>query len=159
MKDVEILRSFGVLNRTFLTYFSRALAEEGLSYSEGILLANIGERPSANQEALALELVIDKAAVARAVKGLKQKGFIRVKRAATDRRANELLLTRAGERLLAEIAVWNDTWVRIVTASLSASERKVLYRVLGKLVASATRTTPEAQRETASSSRRERSRC
>ena len=69
MKDVEILRSFGVLHRTFLTYFSRAIADQGLSYSEGAILANTGDKPGTNQDALALDLVIDKAAIARACAG------------------------------------------------------------------------------------------
>lgn len=145
MKDVEVLRSFAVLNRAFLAYFSNAIASQGLSYSEGAILANIGDRPGTNQDALALELVIDKAAIARAVKGLKAKGFVRVKRAREDRRANELLLTRTGERMLVDIARLNDAWIRFVTADLGAAERKKFFAVLGKLVAR-TREIPPAWR-------------
>ncbi|MET0596148.1 MAG: MarR family winged helix-turn-helix transcriptional regulator [Polyangiaceae bacterium] len=134
MKDVEVLRSFAILNRAFLAYFSHAIADHGLSYSEGAILANIGDRPGTNQDALALDLVIDKAAIARAVKGLKEKGFVRVKRASADRRANELLPTKSGERMLREIAGLNDEWIRFVTSDLSAAERKKFFDVLGRLV-------------------------
>jgi len=143
MKDVEVLRSFGVLNRTFLAYFSRAIADQGLSYSEGVILANLGDRPGTNQDALAHDLVIDKAAIARAVKGLKEKGFVGVKRARTDRRANELVLTRSGQRVLRDIARLNDAWIRVVTADLTATERRRFFEVLRKLVATTKQLPPE----------------
>ncbi|HMJ54961.1 MAG TPA: MarR family winged helix-turn-helix transcriptional regulator [Polyangiaceae bacterium] len=143
MKDVEVLRSFGVLNRTFLAYFSHAIANQGLSYSEGAILANIGDRPGTNQDALALDLVIDKAAIARAVKGLKEKGFVRVKRAPSDGRANELTLARSGERLLSHIADLNDAWIRFVTSDLTAVERRKFFESLGKLVARTKQLPPE----------------
>ena len=100
MLDVEILRSFAVLNRAFLAFFANELVEKNLTYSEGIIIVNVGHRPGSTQDALAVELIIDKAAVARAVKSLKEKGFVRVKKSSEDGRANNLFLTRTGEAVL-----------------------------------------------------------
>ncbi|MBK6578578.1 MAG: winged helix-turn-helix transcriptional regulator [Sandaracinaceae bacterium] len=144
MKDVQILRSFGVLNRTFLTYFSQSLAGEGLSYSEGVILANVGDTPGVTQQALAVDLVIDRAAVARAVKGLREKGLVREKQADADRRVKQLRLTRTGERVVAKIAQWNDAWIGFVTADLGARERDTFMAALGKLVAQAKLAPPVA---------------
>ncbi len=141
-RDVDVLRSFAVLNRTFLSFFSTALAEWKLSYSEGVMLANVGHRPGTSQETLSVELVIDKAAVARAVKSLKRRGLLRVERSDEDRRAHCLYLTRQGEAVLRKIDALNDRWLRTITAGLSPQEHRVFFRVLARLVTRA-RTLPE----------------
>ncbi|MCB9682117.1 MAG: winged helix-turn-helix transcriptional regulator [Alphaproteobacteria bacterium] len=135
LRDVALLRSFGVLNRTFLAYFSRGLAGEGLSYSEGTVLMNVAARPGAMQDALARELVIDKAAVARSVKGLKAKELVQVRRSPTDRRAHELRLTPDGQALVARIARWNEAWIGAVTDGIDAEAWAVFRDVLTQLVA------------------------
>lgn len=147
MSDVSLLRSFGVLNRTFLTYFSAALEDEGLSYSEGIILANLGQRPGATQSALAAELVIDRAAVARSVKGLGTKGLVRVVQAATDRRVKNLHLTPAGERMVREIDRWNDVWVGFVTDGLDDAQRETVIAALDMFAARAKHATGDELRK------------
>lgn len=137
MNDIEILRSFAILNRTFLSFFSSSLIGKGISYSEGVILANIGSRPGTNQDALVLELVIDKAAVARAVKVLRAKGHVRVKRSADDRRANVLMLSASGEKLLRFIQTMNRKWLAAVTTDLSAAQRRSFFEPLGAMVARA----------------------
>lgn len=134
MHDIEVLRSFAVLNRAFLAFFSNALATRGLSYSEGVMLANVGHHPGVNQDTLSVELIIDKAAVARAVKSLKHRGLVRVKRSAEDRRANNLFLTRSGEATARFIDELNDGWIRSVTSEVPAAELKRFFKVLGRLV-------------------------
>ncbi|MEZ4325666.1 MAG: MarR family winged helix-turn-helix transcriptional regulator [Polyangiales bacterium] len=144
MKDVPLLRAFGVLNRTFSSYFSQSLAREGLSYSEGVILANVGHAPGVTQHVLAQELVIDRAAVARAVKGLRDKGLVRERQSESDGRVKELWPTRAGERMVGKIRGWNDAWIGFVTTDLSERERATFMQALGKLVLRAKEADPAA---------------
>lgn len=134
LNDVDVLRSFAVLNRAFLAHFAEELAKHRLTYSEGILLANIGHRPGTTQEALVSELLLDKGAVARAVKGLKARKLVVVKQSPDDGRAHNLHLTRAGEVVLEFIDALNAAWISRVTVDISAKEFRAFSSVLSTLV-------------------------
>lgn len=133
MKDLEIVRAVAVLNRTFLSWFSAELAGVGLSYTEGVMVVNVGHHPGATQDALAAELALDKAAIARAVKTLVKRKLVQVSRRAEDRRAKRLSLTRAGEARCRDIEALNRTWLRAILPGIPAGERRVFYRVLATL--------------------------
>lgn len=133
MNDVDVLRSFAVLNRTFLTYFSASLVDKSLSYSAGVILANVGRRPGTSQDALAVDLVIDKAAVARAIKELKARKLVRAKRSVDDARVNTLFLTSSGETMLRYIDGLNRTWLAAMTADMDVGERDQLFTLVGKM--------------------------
>ena len=99
MENIEIIRSFGILNRAYLNYISDAINSKNISYSESILLVNIGSSSGLSQDELAGLLAIDKAAVARSVKTLSGKNLIRNEHPPDNKRIKNLYLTEAGEIL------------------------------------------------------------
>lgn len=137
--DTQLLRAFGVLNRSFLAQFSAALAVHELSYTEGILLANVGAQPGTTQHQLAAQLVVDRAAVARGLKRLRLKGLIQERRSPADRRVKRLHPTESAQPLLREIAAFNRAWIDAVTSELSEPEREQLSGTLSRLQAGARR--------------------
>lgn len=133
MDNTRIIRSFGILNRTFLSYISKSLMDKDLSYSDSIFLVNIGGREGTSQEEIAHSLAIDKAAVARSVKNMESKGYITAVQSRADKRAKELYLTASGKELYQFMQQINDQWVSQVMQDLDADEVERFNQTMAKI--------------------------
>ncbi|WKY48329.1 MarR family transcriptional regulator [Eubacteriaceae bacterium ES3] len=122
MDELTIIRSLGILSRTFVSTMSKELTATHLSFSESIFLINIGENEGITQEALASFLAIDKAAVARSVKALETKAYLLTKKSASDKRAKNLFLTEKGHTLYQEIYELHIKWAKKALSDLSQAE-------------------------------------
>lgn len=122
MDNTKIIRAFGILNRTFLSYISKALQDKDLSYSDSIFLVNIGNKEGTSQEEIAHSLAIDKAAVARSVKNMETNGYIRTKQSQADRRSKELYLSDSGKEMYQFMQQLNNQWVNQVMGDLDPDE-------------------------------------
>jgi DNA-binding MarR family transcriptional regulator len=65
------------------------------------------------------------------VRALEAEGLVTRRVADTDRRAAIVRLTPAGRRHFATMARAHERWITTLLSSLSASERKTLYALLG----------------------------
>ncbi len=130
MEDVKIIRAFGILNRTFLSYISKSLSAKDLSYSDSIFLVNIGDQEGINQEELANSLAIDKAAIARSVKNMEKKGYLRTERSNIDKRAKELYLSDSGKKLYQYVQFLQQKWINHVMGDLDPDEIKVFIHTI-----------------------------
>ena len=139
MEYVKIIRGFGVLNRTFLSYISKSLSGKGLSYSDSIFLVNIGDKEGASQEEIANALAIDKAAVARSVKNMEKKGYIRTTRSEADKRAKELYLSDSGKELYQYMQRVNSQWMNHVMGDLAAGDIETLMQTIDHMSSRAKR--------------------
>lgn len=129
-EDATLLRAFGVMYRTFIAWFTDFLAGTGVSYSEGVLLVNIAVQPGTGQEALVRDLGIDKAAVARGVKGLREKGLVESGKSPSDGRLSVLTCLPAGQALANSIAAANRTWVAAVMEGLPPDQHQPVFRAV-----------------------------
>ena len=125
-----MIRGFGILNRTFLSYISKSLSTKDLSYSESIFLVNIGDKEGTNQEELAEFLAIDKAAVARSVKNMEKKGYLRTERSSIDKRAKELYLSDSGKELYQFMQHLNSQWIDHVMGDLESDDIKAFIQTI-----------------------------
>ncbi|MNC36470.1 Multidrug resistance operon repressor [compost metagenome] len=130
MDDVKLIRAFGILNRTFLAFVSKALSAKDLSYSDSIFLVNIGDKEGTTQEQIANSLVIDKAAIARSVKVMEQKGYVRIERSKVDKRAKELYLTDAGQELYRYMQHINQQWIHHVMGELDPHHAELFIQTI-----------------------------
>ena len=137
MDNTTVIRSVGILNRGFLSFFSASVAERNISYSEGIFLVNIGGTAGISQEALSQDLVIDKAAAARAVKSLSRKGYIRTERSAQDKRIKKLYLSATGKELFEFLRAINARWIDYISSDLSPKLISSTFETLSKMSAQA----------------------
>ncbi len=122
MENLSILRNFGILYRTFLNYVSKSITSKDLSFSDSVFLVNIGEKEGISQEEIASTLAIDKAAVARSVKSMEEKGFITSKKSASDKRAKELYLSETGRELFQYILDLHEEWLKQLFQGKEAEE-------------------------------------
>jgi len=123
MENIKIIRAFGILNRTFLSYITRCLSDKDITYSDSVFLVNIGLGEGITQEGIANTLAIDKAAIARSVKNLEKKEYIRTEQSKVDKRAKKLYLTPKGNEMYQYIQEINSRWVNQALEDLDTDER------------------------------------
>jgi DNA-binding MarR family transcriptional regulator len=78
--------------------YDQFLAPAGLRTSQFAILAKLKRNGPLTINALAAEMVMDRTTLGRNILPLERDGLIRIAPAASDRRAKELQLTRAGEQ-------------------------------------------------------------
>lgn len=133
MEDVKIIRGFGILYRTFLTYISKSLSSKNLSFSDSILLVDIGDKEGISQEKVADSLSIDKAAISRSVKQMEIKGYIRTERSTVDKRTKELYLSDSGKKLYQYIQCLNQEWNKHVLGDLDPNDIKAFIQTIDNI--------------------------
>ncbi len=121
MEKQKILRTFGILYRTYVSYASKSMDSLDISFSDSVFLVNIGENEGISQEEIATALAIDKAAIARSVKRMAQKGYILIRKSDQDKRANALYLSDPGKVLYQYTMKLNDAWLDAILKDLDSA--------------------------------------
>ncbi len=127
-----VLSNFGILYRTYIDYMKEVLKNTDISFSESIVLMNISER-KVTQDLISRNLRIDKAAIARSVKALEQKGYLTTRKNAEDQRNKNLILTAQGESLQKQIAKANQKRIEALKKGVPDDEWEIFHRVLTQL--------------------------
>jgi len=130
MEDVKVIRGFGILYRTFLSYISKSLSSKDLSFSDSVFLVNIGDKEGISQEEIADSLAIDKAAIARSVKNMEEKGYIRAERSTVDKRAKELYLSDSGKKLYRYMQCLHREWINHVMGDLDPNDIEIFIQTI-----------------------------
>ena len=131
--DRNIFQNVGILYRSYLNYANNFLKDLGLSFSESVVISNIGASEGITQEGIASLLGIDKAAIARNVKLLENEGLIEIKKNADDKRLKKLYLTQEGWEKYKAITAANTDHLADLYKGLTPSEINTLETVLNKL--------------------------
>ena len=131
--DRNIFQNVGILYRSYLNYANSFLKDLGLSFSESVVISNIGASEGITQEGIASFLCIDKAAIARNVKLLETGGLIEIKKNADDKRLKKLYLTQEGWEKYKAITAANTDRLADLYKGLTPSEINTLETVLNKL--------------------------
>jgi DNA-binding MarR family transcriptional regulator len=118
-----------------------AVYEDFLSDSPGprltpglsAIIILVDSNPEMTQQQLCEAIRVDKSTFAITLNRLAERGLIRRVRSRKDRRQNMLRLTKKGKTMLQAIRTHVDRHEQRVFASLSATERKQLVRILSKV--------------------------
>ena len=105
----------------------------GLTVPEWRVIAILGRHPGISATQVARYAAMDKVAISRAVKRLLEAGRVRRKDDNADRRAKQLWLSDAGERLYQAIVPAALAYEKALLSVLKDEEREQLDRVLDKL--------------------------
>jgi DNA-binding MarR family transcriptional regulator len=123
--------------------YDQFLAPTGLRTTQFSILAKLKRRGPLTINALAEDMVMDRTTLGRNILPLERDGLIRIAPAASDRRAKELRLTKAGEkRLQAARKGWSAAQARFEAAfgaKRAAELRAFLRAVVASEFASAAR--------------------
>jgi DNA-binding MarR family transcriptional regulator len=124
-------------------FYDQFLVPIGLRTSQFSILAKLKRKGPLTINALAEDMVMDRTTVSRNILPLERDGLIRIEPTASDRRAKELHLTKAGEkRLHAAIKAWSQAQMRF-EASYGTKQASELRRLLRAVVSNPF--TPTAQ--------------
>ena len=114
--------------------YDQFLAPTGLRTTQFTILAKLRRKGPLTINALAEAMVMDRTTLGRNILPLERDGLIRVEPAASDRRAKDLHLTKAGEkRFLAALKRWSAAQARFDTvfgAKRGADLRALLRAVV-----------------------------
>jgi DNA-binding MarR family transcriptional regulator len=116
--------------------YDRFLAPSGLRTTQFSILARLKRRGSLTINALAEDMMMDRTTLGRNILPLERDGLISIEPTASDRRAKELRLTKAGEkRLQAALKRWSQAQARFETV-FGAERAGDLRRLLRAVAAS-----------------------
>jgi DNA-binding MarR family transcriptional regulator len=121
-----------VLAQRISEQLGAAYACEGLTIPEWRVLAAVSQEPAIAARDVAARTPMDKMAVSRAVASLEEKGLIG-RAPATDRRVSALRLTPGGREIFERVASIALSYEDSLLASLSASERIALEKLIARL--------------------------
>lgn len=130
----NVIQCFGVLYREFVDYTNEYLSDNDISFSESIIIANIGANDHITQEEISIKLSIDRAAIARNVKSLEQKDYIITTKSATDKRKKDLNLTAKGQELFNLISAKNQERLETLFRNVSTDDREAFQRICSLLI-------------------------
>ena len=136
----------GIALEQFLPYRISRLAERasrslsqvyaerfGITVPQWRVLATLAESPGLTASAVTGLTNLDKVKVSRAVAELLARGLLLRQTSRADRRAAELRLSAAGQRLFGRIAPLARDWEQQLLLGLDAAEQAELFRLLQRL--------------------------
>lgn len=114
----EICNCFAIRSaaRHVSQFYDQCMAPVGLRTTQFSVLAKLKRLGPMTINALAKDMVMDRTTLGRNIQPLERDGLIRIEPTASDRRAKELHLTKAGERRLeAAVKAWSRAQARFET--------------------------------------------
>jgi len=127
-------RLISILYRKSQVYMNIALKPYDITAAEQPFLFILYKNSYATQEELSSYLNIDKAATARVIKSLLEKGLVTKQKNDNDKRFNQIFLTEKGnssrEHVLKQLRRWSD----ILTENLSEESKEATYAALERMV-------------------------
>ena len=133
LEDFLPYRISRVAERTSRSLAQVYAARFAISVPQWRVLATLAERPGLTASAVTGLTNLDKVKVSRAVAELQSRGLVLRQRSRADRRAAELRLSAAGERLFARIAPLARDWERQLFKGFSSADRAQLFTLLARL--------------------------
>lgn len=124
----EVVKWFWMLERRSQSHITKACEQYRISFSEFVILFDLYEHEGINQEDLSEILLIDKAAAARSLKSLEQKGYVKRLPSQYDRRVKLVYSTDAGKKLQVFLLRITAEWIDFLSEGM---DRKTLETVIG----------------------------
>lgn len=131
--DRSIGRMITLLARKSQIYISGALSKYNLTAAEQPFFMALQHHEGITQEELTTLVCVDKAATARAVKSLEEKGYLRRVQDEQDRRQNRIYLTETAKELgpvvKGELLHFNE----LLTQGIEGEKLEIIYDALLKM--------------------------
>ncbi len=123
-----------ILHRHSQMYFNCSLKEFGITSAEYSFLLYLYRNDGVTQDKLSCYLYIDKAATARAIQSLEQKGYVTKAKDTLDRRCNRIFLTDKAKACEDEIWRRIRRWGEFLTEGIDEASTDIVINTLEKMV-------------------------
>lgn len=127
MDHREAVKWFWMLERRSQSHITKACEQYRISFSEFVILFDLYEHEGINQEDLSEILLIDKAAAARSLKSLEEKGYVKRLPGQYDRRVKLVYSTDAGKKLQVFLLKVTADWIDFLSEGM---DQKTLETVI-----------------------------
>jgi DNA-binding MarR family transcriptional regulator len=128
--EKRIGRLISILYRQSQVYMNYALKELNMSSSEYPFMITLYNNEGINQEELSSRLLIDKAATARAIKSLEEKGYVRREKNEKDKRSNKIYVTDKGKSCQDKIQTALNGWTQLLTEGINDEVNTLVFNTL-----------------------------
>lgn len=125
-ESVSLSRYASMINRLSTHYIGKKLEKYKINYTQFIILMMLYRNEVHTQEEVRQKIYIDKAAVARAIKDLEDKGYVERISSEEDKRSKIILITEEGNRLKEIIYECAIEWDAYLTKNLNSEEKSKL---------------------------------
>ena len=133
-KTYEDMRIYiSVLYRQFQIYINNNTKDLQISASEYIFLMEMYKNDNMSQEQLSKNLIIDKAATARAIKSLEEKEYIIRKKDDNDKRTNRIKLTKKGIEIKDRLSNLLEEWNNEITSDIDKNLLNTVIDTINKM--------------------------
>lgn len=131
--EKSIMRMITVLYRKSQSCLNIALNKYNLTTAEQPIFTALQRHDGAAQEKLSSLISVDKAAVARAVKSLEEKGYVRRVQDEHDKRQNRVFLTDRGKEYWPKIKQELGRFNGLLTQNIDKNSLDIIYNALLKM--------------------------
>lgn len=133
-KTYEDMRIYiSALYRQFQIYINNNIKDLQISASEYIFLMEMYKNDNMSQEQLSKNLIIDKAATARAIKSLEEKEYIIRKKDDNDKRTNRIKLTKKGIEIKDRLSNLLEEWNNEITSDIDKNLLNTVIDTINKM--------------------------
>lgn len=129
----SIGRLISILHRQAQMYLNNALKDMDIGSSEHVFLITLLKEGCMTQEELSASIMIDKAATARAVKSLEDKGYVTREADLEDKRAKKVSCTAKAVASRDEIQEALRKWTEFLMSDLDANTAEIVTASLEQM--------------------------
>jgi DNA-binding MarR family transcriptional regulator len=130
----SIGRLVSILHRNSQIYFNHVLKDFNITSSEYSFLLYLFHNDGIIQDDLSNYLCIDKAATARAIKSLEEKGYVTRNKDTLDKRCNRVYLTEMAKSYSQDIINRVLHWSEILSENMDKETKDIVYNSLESMV-------------------------
>ncbi len=135
VQDIPFGAGISITSRAQFIYINSRLKPLGLTGGQFPVLLLLAKRQNIMQETLVRHYHLDKGTIARAVRKLEDRGYIRRITDPGNRRAVRLFLTKKGEQVIPVLHAISNDWETIVFCGLTGQEQEQLRALMRTVTA------------------------
>jgi DNA-binding MarR family transcriptional regulator len=131
--DIRIGKNISLVQKMADHYINESLHPFSLNKSQMEVLLLLKRRDGRSQAELNEHLLFNKASVTKLLAGLEKSGYIRRCSCCSDKRKNEVHLTKKAEAVFPAIHKPISSWENMLTAGLSEDEQETFKYLIEKI--------------------------
>ncbi|MGX7952931.1 MarR family winged helix-turn-helix transcriptional regulator [Tsuneonella sp. HG249] len=143
--DDRILYLLSEISRGARRVYDTRVAKIGLNQTQWRIIGQLLRDPTITQAEIAKALELESATIGQAVAALCARGLMERRRAETDRRAWQLLLTEQLDTLLPELRGSADRLHNVLWRNIAVEEKRAFHQTLSKISINLDRYQTEAE--------------
>lgn len=130
---MTILEQNSILYRNTQKFFDESLKRHGIGYGQVAFLITVNENEGISMTDLSTSGLYDKSTVAKSVRKLEEKGYIRIGYDQHDKRLKKVYTTEKAEKVISDIYLLRKQWMTKVTQNISGEDINNFSQIFSKL--------------------------